>query len=406
MGTCVVTTMTNANSGANAPVDPSLCHVNVHRGNSAVLSEFSDEWRVLCDASENDQPFFRPEWIQAYLQAFIPLAEVVLITVRLKGRLCLVLPMIEEKVFFSGVPVTKLRNPGGAHGVRFDAVRSSGPEGEAAIYATWQYINKMQGWDLLEFSDTLCGSTVSRLVAIADAEGFQTAQNIERPNPYVRVPSDPDLLSKMPVNARLRTKLRQSRRQLSLHGTLLFSRIAVADKTALDRFYELETSGWKGTEGSAIVCDSRTLSFYNEIADFAARFGYFSLYMLELDGQLLAAHFSLTHRGKCYSPKVAFNAAFKRFAPGHLIMAEILQDCANRNIEAFDITGPDDEWKMKWTTEARAVDHHFIFNNGPLSRLAYAIRFKLRPAVRRLLFKKQVELIEAADKNTPAREEM
>jgi hypothetical protein len=35
----------------------------------------------------------------------------------------------------------------------------------------------------------------------------------------------------------------------------------------------------------------RTRQFYDEKAESAARLGYFSRYMLELNGQLLAAHF-------------------------------------------------------------------------------------------------------------------
>jgi CelD/BcsL family acetyltransferase involved in cellulose biosynthesis len=359
--------------------------VSAHRGDLEILDRFADEWRDLCAQAVDDQPFFRPEWISAYLRAFMPTANVLLITARLEGRLSLVLPMVEENQVFNGVPVRKLRSPVNAHGVRFDAARTPGPDGDAAISDVWEFLREMEGWDVLEFAHTPEGSMIDRLVANAHAGGFRTACVAERLNPYVPIPDDPELLKKLPRNSRLRTQLRQVHRLTAEQGPLTFYRVQTADRGALDRFYQLEASGWKGGEGSAILCDSKTRQFYDEVAASAARFGYFSLYLLELRGELIAAHFALIHQGRCYSPKVAYSENYRQFAPGHLIVSEILKDCCARGIYGFDITGPNDEWKMKWTSDTRAVNHHFVFRNDLAGSLAYAVRFRLRPAVARLL---------------------
>jgi CelD/BcsL family acetyltransferase involved in cellulose biosynthesis len=235
---------------------------------------------------------------------------------------------------------------------------------------------------VLQISNVPGESTVGQLAAAAQLDGFHTMQLPDRPNPYIPI-ADVEFLKKMPLNARLRTKLRQVRRQLSECGSADFRRIGTYDRDSLDRFYQLEASGWKGEEGTAILRNG-TQVFYDEIAKSAAHFGYFSLYLLELKGELIAAHFSLTYRDKCYSPIVTYNEKFSQYAPGHLIVSEILQDCVKRGIRGFDITGQDQPWKMKWTTEARPVDHHFIFRGG-MGNLAYAFESKLKPAVDRLL---------------------
>jgi CelD/BcsL family acetyltransferase involved in cellulose biosynthesis len=379
--------MTIAAHKLAAQVSPERSVVSAHRGGVQVVDDLAEEWRNLCATAADDQPFFRPEWIRAHLRAFAPEAKVLLITARIDGRLCLLLPMVEEKQMFSGLPVRRLRSPVNAHGGRFDAVRTLGPDGDAAICAAWKFLKELDGWDLLEFPYTPAGSTIERLIAKAEESGFRTAQVQERPNPYVPVPSDPEFLKQMPLSSRLRTKLRQARRELAEQGSLNLFRVDAADRSALDRFYHLEASGWKGKEGSAIACGIRTRQFYDEIAESAARFGYFSLYMLELNGQLLAAHFALTSANRCYSPKVAYHESFKQFAPGHLIVAEILRDCVMRGIQGFDITGPNDEWKMKWTSETRSVNHHFVFK-GAMGNLAYAVRFRLRPTIGRQLLRK------------------
>jgi len=222
---------------------------------------------------------------------------------------------------------------------------------------------------------------VSQLVAAARESGFRTTEASDRPNPFVPVPADPGLLKHLPRSSRLRTKLRQVRRQMTEQAPLRFYRLDTADADALERFYQLEASGWKGQVGSAILCKAETRRFYDEIAQSAARFGYFGLYMLEWKGQLLAAHFSLTYKDRCYSPVVAYNENFKEFAPGHLIVSEILQDCLARGISGYDVTGQDQEWKMKWTTEARPVTHHYVFR-GLLGHLAYHVNSSLKRATR------------------------
>lgn len=367
-----------------AQISPGRMVVSVHRDGAEAIDSLADEWRSLCADAADDQPFYRPEWIRAHLRAFSPGAKVMLIAVRDDGRLCLVLPLVEEKGIVGGVPVRNLRAPVNAHGGRFDAVCSSGPHGDAAISAAWKFLKELDVWDVLQFSNAPLGSIAGRLAVLAAADGFHTARVPEKPSPYVPVPSDPELLNRLPPNSKLRSQLRQARRRLAEQGSLSFRRLETADPEALQCFYRLEASGWKGKEGSAILCHEPTRNFYDEMAESATRFGYFSLYLLELNGQLVAGHYSFTHRGRCYSPKVAYDESFKQFAPGHVIVAEILQDCATRGIQEFDITGSDDDWKMKWTSHTRGFNHHFVFK-GAMGNLAHAVRFRLRPAIARQL---------------------
>src|SRR5579871_5600171 len=83
--------------------------VSVLRGGLEVVDHLAEEWRSLCAHAVNDEPFYRPEWIRAHLRAFVPDAKVLIITARIDGRLCLVLPLLEERQMFSGFPVRKFR---------------------------------------------------------------------------------------------------------------------------------------------------------------------------------------------------------------------------------------------------------------------------------------------------------
>jgi len=356
-----------------------------HRGGVEVIERWADQWRDLCNQAAADQPFYRPEWIAAHIRAFTPQAKIVLLTVTCEAKLLFVLPLLQEWAFFSGVPVRKLRAPVNSHSCRFDAVRHSSSQGDAAVAAAWNYLQSSRDWDLLEIQDVPEGATVSALALAASGKGSPAVQVPNLTNPYVPVPSDPAGLKKLPINARLRGKLRSIRREVDSQGGLKFLRVEKSDQSLLDRFYELEAAGWKGREGSAIACHPNIRQFYDEISKSAERYGYLCMYTLEFNGQLLAAHFGLMHRGRYFSPKVAYNENLPQYAGGHLIVSEILQDCASRRISEYDITGVNDEWKMKWTSEARPKFNYYIFRRGLAGSLAHALRFRLRPAVKKLL---------------------
>ncbi len=372
-------------SRADATTESTVMVAAAHRGGVEVVERWADEWRSLCGEAVDDQPFYRPEWIAAHIRAFTPQAKVVLLTVHSEGKLLFVLPLLQEWGALSGVPVRKLRGPVNHHSCRFDAVRHASSQGDAAVVAAWNHLQNLPGWDLLELHDVPEGGTISALALAASNSGVHIAQVAMRRNPYVPVPPDPVGLAKLPVNARLRGKLRHIHRELESHGGLKFLRVDKVDKSVLERFYELESAGWKGAEGSAIACHPQIRQFYDEISQAAERFGYLCMYSLELNGELLASHFGLSLRGRYFSPKIAYNEKFPQYAPGHLIVSEILQDCASRGISEYDITGIDDEWKMKWTSQTRAKFMYFVFRRGLPGSLAHAIRFRVRPAVKKLI---------------------
>jgi CelD/BcsL family acetyltransferase involved in cellulose biosynthesis len=371
--------MTTAVVNAPLPLSLSSLEVRSFRGGVKVIDQIAEEWRQLCEEAVDHQPFYRPEWFRAHVGAFLPRAKLLLIVVRREGRLCLVLPLVEERGTYSKVPIRKLRAPVNVHGGRYDATRIRGIDGERAIAAAWDYLAQLDTWDVLQICNAPAESSVARVVSTARAAGFRVLVVADRPSPYVRVPADPVLLQGMPANSKLRSQLRRARARLLEQGELKFYRVETADRFQLERFYQLEASGWKGKAGSAILCNG-SRPFYDEIARAAARHGYFSLFMLELRGRLLAGHFAFVQNGCCFSPIVAYDEAFKQYAPGHLMVAEILRDCCERGIQSYDITGQDQSWKMKWTSVCCAINNYFVFR-GPLGRLAYGIRSGLKSAV-------------------------
>lgn len=354
----------------------------IHRGGVEVIEQWADQWRSLCDDAVDDQPFYRPEWIAAHVRAFTPEAKVRLLTVTIQGRLVALLPLLEERAIFCGIPVRRLRAPVNGHSCRFDAVLRRGPEGEVAVKSLWDQLKATPGWDLLELEAVPTGGTISALAGIAKQDRFQAAEIAMSPNPYIRIPKDLASRRALPPNKKLRSQLGTIRCKLANHGELKLRRISRADCAALQGFYHFEAAGWKGLEKTAIASSPQRVRFYDEITRWAEQFGYLSMYLLELNDEVLAAHFGLSYKGRYFSPKVTYAENFGQWAPGHLIVDEILRDCVERGIHEYDITGQNDSWKRKWTDQTRGQCTQYIFSKGFSGKLACFARFRARPWLR------------------------
>jgi CelD/BcsL family acetyltransferase involved in cellulose biosynthesis len=103
-----------------------------------------------------------------------------------------------------------------------------------------------------------------------------------------------------------------------------------------------DSSIWRPADGkarkkSAILSDPCSLQFFDEAAREAQRFGYLRLYYLELNGKLISAHFGLSYEGRYYAPKIAYDAAYREYRAGHLILRKIMTDCAQQGIAEYSM---------------------------------------------------------------------
>lgn len=363
--------------------------LQLERGGVELIDRLADQWRALCQEGPSDQPFYRPEWIGSYVRAFACEAELLLITARVNGQLKAVLPLVKRWTYFSGLPARMLRSASNTHSCRFDLIRGAGQEGDAATLAVWSYLRESRDWDVLELRDVPEGGSAEALVRAAERDGFPTGQFLSLHSPFITLAGrSGDEWWLQQTDAKFRGNLRRRMHKLAAGGALTLRRIETADPEALQSFYDLELRGWKGKEGSAITNDLNTLRFYDLAASAAARFGYFSLYLLEWNGSLLAAHYGLTYGGVYYVPKLTYGEQFQQFAPGHVMIHEVVGDCVRGGLREFDFLGGSASWKKEWTRESRTLSYWYIFRPGPLGRALHAAKFKLKPALKAVLGKR------------------
>lgn len=179
--------------------------------------------------------------------------------------------------------------------------------------------------------------------------------------------------------------LPRKQRQLAKQGALAL-RIVTAPgdelAAALATCFEIETRGWKGTEGSPINRDPRTLRFYGELAQALAARGRFALYLLELAGQIVAFEYCLRGGGHIEMLKLSFDPAFASASPGQVLRMMLLQHELERGEIRYYHLGRPSEWKLRWATEVAPLCTLRIYAPTARGRAAYLLGPVLRSRIK------------------------
>ena len=266
---------------------------------------------AVCDNDPAGEAFYRPEWAQSFLRAFAPSATLVTISVWSGDELRAVLPLIQHRSVLTGFPVRKLTGVANVHCCRLGLARASGTEGDRVVRALWDAIKVLPGWDLLDFDYVLEKNGIDIIARDAAADGYRVSRirafqslhqqfkTTEGETPWLEG-----------TRPKFRSNLRRTRRQLEELGAVGTQHFKSADPQALEKFYALEASGWKGKQGTAIACDRRTRQFYDQVAQASAQAGLLSLDFLELDNKPIAAHFALQFGGRYCLAKAAYDESY------------------------------------------------------------------------------------------------
>jgi CelD/BcsL family acetyltransferase involved in cellulose biosynthesis len=128
-----------------------------------------------------------------------------------------------------------------------------------------------------------------------------------------------------------------------------------------------------------------THQFYLEIARWLAGRGSLRLAFLRVDGRALAFDFCVEEAGRHFLLKSGYDESFRRFAPGLMLRAAMIERAFTCGLERYDFLGKDDPWKLEWTSRTEAQVQLQSFRRSPGAVADWAAQRYLRPLARRVL---------------------
>ena len=142
----------------------------------------------------------------------------------------------------------------------------------------------------------------------------------------------------------------------------------------------VESSGWKGREGTAITSVEETRTFFTEMARAYHQLGLLSLSGLRVDGKLAAFDLGIMSRNRYYLLKTGYDEDLQTYSPGMALRRTAVEESFDRGLEAYELLGSEMAWKEVFANDRR---EHLLF--GAYRRRAAAmVHLSARRARRRL----------------------
>lgn len=150
----------------------------------------------------------------------------------------------------------------------------------------------------------------------------------------------------------------------------------------LEEGLRLESSGWKGSGGTAILSSPQTALFYRSIArSFHAR-GQLRTSELRIGGRLAAFDLALLHGGRYLLLKTAYDESLRSLSPGLVLRRAVIEHCFERGLAAHEFLGVDMAWKRLFSTAGRPHCTYRGYPRRPLPAAQYSYRRHVRPLLR------------------------
>jgi CelD/BcsL family acetyltransferase involved in cellulose biosynthesis len=189
----------------------------------------------------------------------------------------------------------------------------------------------------LRYLDASAETYPAMMSALA-ARGAQTLKLAERERPYV---TEDFGLKK---SGSTRKKLRQDWNRLTALGAvdIVNDRTRTAVQEAFETYLTMEAASWKGSRGTALLCDEEDAIFARCLISDLAASKNASVALLRVDGRPIAAQVLLYCGTTAYTWKTAFDVEFSKFSPGALLVDKMTEQLfADGGIDAIESCSPE-----------------------------------------------------------------
>lgn len=339
-------------------------------------------WRELLAYRPDSAPFVDEEWVVAWSQAFGPREPQVVCHWEREGQLVGLGALQSLTESWAGRRIAVLQSLTSVESPRFEFLSSCGRRDVQE--RLWQALCAAGVWDVIRVEHIPEDSpTFSAGMAVADALGWNRVVEETLISPWRPLPRPPSGWDEG-LKRKFKANLRNRERRLQALGAVTFvvAGAGADQQAALETFYALELSSWKGKRGTAIARQERTKAFYDGLRERTARDVRISI--MTVGGRAAAAQLIRVHGRTLFLLKTAYDPVFAPYAPGQLLTAHMMRYGLEHGMEVLDFLGDDMTWKQDWEPRLRRHYRLSLFAPSARGRYAYWTRHGIREHAKRV----------------------
>lgn len=342
----------------------------VHVLSRSDLSDQSHAWNELWQASTVSLPTIRAEGIALWCDSFAGDAEFKGLVVKQDGRLVAALPLIEERI--QGI-FRSYRLPSNGTVNAGDLLIDPRTDVDAALELLAREVVSLRGWVTSFTEIEIKADHWQRFLATLAKLGCRMHASVGHLVGVADILHDWDAYQKS-WSRNHRSMIKRSRKKLDAAGNLSIERMQTPTDAqlseALTACFAVEDRSWKGEQGTSILRTPGLPEYYHREARLMRDCGLLDLWMLKLDGEIIAFEYCQYSKGTCFSHKISFDPRWQKLSPGRVLRSFQLQRYhEDLSAKRLDTLGVLCEAKAKWVTRTYVSSRCVVSTGGWSSNL-------------------------------------
>lgn len=340
------------------------------------IESFISTWKSSISDSRDLWPHHTIEWAESLRKLVSADQEFLYAYIQQDGQLTHVLPLVSSKIAKKGITFKVLSLACHPHS-RYSDVITVAPN-------TPLDINQLQTAlkPLLKGYTAFFGKAIPAESALMPAVQTNTASSFHTTVSNCDVIDVSSMTSSEDnVSKNFRNNLRKSAKKFAKleNFELETSRQPQDLPRLLEEFLQVEGSGWKAQQGSAIAQDQTLVDFYKRIIHGNSTQLESEISIIRVEGQPISGQLSVICEGTQYLLKIGYDEKFEKLAPGRYHLKVLLDELIQQDtIKTLNLMS-DARWHAGWNPKLIPIANVLVAGPGLIGKLlVFALKLKQR----------------------------
>lgn len=171
----------------------------------------------------------------------------------------------------------------------------------------------------------------------------------------------------------LKTNMRKQRAKLQTENVTLTLECVTTPEgvaQAIVNYGALESTGWKGREGTAVHPDNAQGRFYRKMLENFCAQGRGRIYQYRFNSKVVAMDLCIETGDRIIILKTAYDETYKTVSPSTLMRQDEFREFFNEGkLKRIEFYGKVMEWHTRWTENKRTIFHLTTYRSSLITRL-------------------------------------